>query len=238
MRIIYSTKSNLEILIQACAKRTFTRAEIEHVYNHADLELLFTYFQDPADAVLNALKNLDKPICFGYNYNEFTNDFPLMTYSKDHKWFVSETKFKVSKSDVPKKKDMTKVIYRTEDAGFFWAKHTTVEIPKPIEAIEVDVVPGDKIQLGECGYIQKEFEVKSNSILKIAGIIYGSECNDDVSVQDYCVEHEAIHGEHERTYTDIGGKWLYVNDKKICHLSNGFGDGDYTLRFSEGKLVR
>lgn len=100
------------------------------------------------------------------------------------------------------------------------------------------------------------FPVKEDCTLVISGKdisqIYG---NRQPSFSNYLLESPAIQldsidplfgyspeqnpsARYISTNTDIGGHYVYLDGKVIAFLSNGFGDGRYTLRFEEGKHYR
>lgn len=91
-------------------------------------------------------------------------------------------------------------------------------------------VAGDKIQIAENGNVQFEFNVSSDSEISVEGVW------DSDTVTDYIVSHPDIKGETKRVSTEIGGKELCLNGRRLCFLSNGSGDGWYSLFFSNGEL--
>ena len=103
-----------------------------------------------------------------------------------------------------------------------------------------------------------EFIADKDCELTIKGDAIDSYGNEKISVKDYHIScqainidaiknegHEAlletINGEKPfivHTSTDIGGFCIFVNSEKIAFCHNGFGDGNYRLKFTEGNLYR
>lgn len=123
--------------------------------------------------------------------------------------------------------------------------------PIPRVKFQVELMPGDVIALVESHYQVVAWEVAEKHTL----IVEGTHINEG-SVNDYMVSSEAITIPKDAvqltgsdlftlsTHTDIGGHYLVVTEGPQggtifkTHLSNGFGDGSYRLKFCKGQLVR
>jgi hypothetical protein len=120
--------------------------------------------------------------------------------------------------------------------------------------VDFQIETGDELILHEFGSIAK-WVSSTNHTMKVTGQF--TENMDSCS--SYEVQSEAIivpEGSYEdafykindkpvhiiRTCTDIGGHYLSVcrNKEEVykVHLHNGFGDGNYRLKFQNGLLIR
>lgn len=247
--IVRKNISSFEILVDACKNRTFTQEELKAVYNNCD----FAFFEKwgitcLGDIVCVLLKNKTQEI----EIETITNKYgtPCVYLSKKGGLIITSGRFLTTEeiANLPKTKEQV-VVLETIPVGKLWESNTKFNSINPIDKLEVNLNIGDKIQIVECDSIEEQFEVTNNSTMTIKGNITeitGTTRDKEGNmispgyhiVTNYCVEHADINGEHYKTFTDIGGKWLKVNGETICHLSNGFGDGNYTMRFSKGFLVR
>lgn len=86
-------------------------------------------------------------------------------------------------------------------------------------------------------YLNSNFTVKCKAITLDALIESGK----GYLNERYTINDKKVY--EIKTSTDIGGHHLSVESadgemETLCHLSNGFGDGMYTLRFTEGMHTR
>jgi len=151
---------------------------------------------------------------------------------------VPEEFIKTNAVETKNYKNIT-VNYKSFPALYFFKKPSKLKYDKPISKLKFDLKKGDIVTLMECDTIQETFTSSKEQDLVLIGKINEAYADGYHNVYDYKLLFDDIDVEsHYKTYTDIGGKWLCVNDKKVAHLGNGFGDGTYTMRFSKGKLVR
>lgn len=225
-------------------------ADVEFVWENADFKLLqsLTPEKDNLQALFSLLNSnrteeltIDAHItCYasgGYgNAGAFIN-------AKSTIWClnteVPEGFVKENAKEV-KKYTNIKATYKTFPVNYFFEKSTKLKFDKPITKVSFNIKKGDVVTLLECDVVQEKFVSTKDQDLVLKGKIentnkfktYHSIYNYELLFDDIDIK------EPYKTYTDIGGKWLCINDEKVAHLGNGFGDGTYTMRFSKGKLVR
>jgi hypothetical protein len=97
----------------------------------------------------------------------------------------------------------------------------------------------------DCQFTVSGDAIDYNGNEKIAVKDYHISCEainlDAIASKGYTSSLEQINKENVfvvHTTTDIGGFYIFINKVKIAFCHNGFGDGDYRLKFTQGNLYR
>lgn len=110
-------------------------------------------------------------------------------------------------------------------------------------SFSVSVKKGDVFSLVEGNETVLSIEIEEDHSIEFTGNLFKGVSNEISSVDcwlsNYIIKSFAFNKCETIThFTEIGGINIAVNGLKLIHLSNGYGDGRFTLRFKEGILYR
>lgn len=112
---------------------------------------------------------------------------------------------------------------------------------------DVILIDGDLefISDKDCEFLLYGDEIESFGQEKIAVKNYYVKCDaidlDTISKKGYFTKLEKVNNENlfiVDSSTDVGGFYIFINKEKIAFCHNGFGDGNYRLKFTQGNLYR